>query len=389
MKINKLKVSHWFALFSSVVVIFVSLLIRVFVRNGKHNKNVIFYGHKLNGNLQSILNGLISDKNTLVSSYYLTLDKDYYLELKKHGVNVICLCYFSAVKALSMADIIISDHGLHSLILLKRLTNIKFVDVWHGIPFKGFIPKDFSLQRSYDEVWVASNYVKDLYVKKFGFDVKKVHVTGYARTDVLINRNINIDKLKAKYGIKDLTKKVVLFAPTWSQDKKGRNVFPFDMGSNEFIEWLIKVCEENSALCIVRTHLNTSIKTTFTHPDLYFIPSDAHPQTEELLLISDLMVCDWSSIAFDYLLLKRPTIFIDIPPPFKNGLSIPKSFRYGNIVESASDLFETISKYLNDPYSYLNEYGVKVESVIDEVYDVFPDGKSTERCHNRLMKLLS
>jgi CDP-glycerol glycerophosphotransferase len=160
------------------------------------------------------------------------------------------------------------------------------------------------------------------------------------------------------------------------------------MNSNEFIEWLIKVCEDNSALCIVRTHLNTSIKTTITHSDLYFIPSDTYPQSEELLLISDIMVCDWSSIAFDYLLLKRPTIFIDIPPPFKNGLSISKDFRYGEVVGTASELVKSISKYINNAHAYMDEHGGRVDAVINEVYDSYPDGKATIRCRDRLINLL-
>lgn len=389
MKINKLKISHWIALFTSTVLVFISVLMRFFVYRYRNKKNVVFYGHKLNGNIKPILNSLVSNPDASLSSYFLTLDKDYYVTLRQGGVNVLYLCDFNVVKALSMAEVIVTDHGLHGLILLKYLTDIKFVDVWHGIPFKGFLPNDFLLQHSYEEVWVASNYVKSLYVSKFGFDDKKVYATGYARTDILINRNVETKALKLKYGINDHTKKIVLFAPTWSQDEKGRNVFPFGESGDEFIKYLIRICEDNSALCILRTHLNTSFKHTVTHPDLYFIPSDIYPQSEELLLISDIMVCDWSSIAFDYLLLKRPTIFINIPPPFKNGLSIPASFRYGHVIDSAAELFESISVYLQSPQVYFDEYEDKVNSITNKVYDFYPDGNATIRCYERLQKMLS
>lgn len=389
MKINKLKISHWRALFASLAIVFISVLVRFFVYRDKNKKNVVFYGHKLNGNIKPILNSLASNQKTSPSSYFLTLDQDYYFSLKKEGVNVLYLCNFNVVKALAMAEVMVTDHGLHSLILLKYLTDIKFVDVWHGIPFKGFVPHDFSLQHSYSEVWAPSNYVKSLYVGKFGFDEKKIHVTGYARTDFLVNKDVEISKLKLFYGVDEPTRKIVLFAPTWSQDKKGRSVFPFDMSCDQFIALMIEICEKNSATCIMRTHLNTSFKYIGAHPNLYFIPSDVYPQSEELLLISDILVCDWSSIAFDYLLLKRPTIFIDIPPPFKNGLSIPASFRYGDVINAPSDLLELASKYLNNSNEYWGRYGGKVESIIKEVYGLYPDGKATDRCRDRLINLLN
>src|SRR5690606_40302310 len=60
---------------------------------------------------------------------------------------------------------------------------LRFFDVWHGIPFKGFDADDFRVQHRYDECWVASPLLRDLYIQRFGFEPQRVVATGYARTD--------------------------------------------------------------------------------------------------------------------------------------------------------------------------------------------------------------
>jgi len=54
--------------------------------------------------------------------------------------------------------------------LLLKLTDMKFIDVWHGIPFKGFDADDFRALHDYDAVLVASPSMKSMYEGKFGFD---------------------------------------------------------------------------------------------------------------------------------------------------------------------------------------------------------------------------
>ena len=67
--------------------------------------------------------------------------------------------------------------------------DLAFFDVWHGIPFKGFDAEDFRVQRHYDETWVASPLLRDLYVDRFSFEPERVVPTGYARTDRLVRRD--------------------------------------------------------------------------------------------------------------------------------------------------------------------------------------------------------
>ena len=94
------------------------------------------------------------------------MDYPYYRQLKSQGISVVWAGSPQALMLLVKAKALISDHGLHSLVLLLDYSSLKFIDVWHGIPFKGFDKDDFKVHHRYDEIWVASEFMADLYEKK-------------------------------------------------------------------------------------------------------------------------------------------------------------------------------------------------------------------------------
>src|SRR3546814_15652470 len=120
---------------------------------------------------------------------------------------------------------------------MYRRADLLFFDVWHGIPFKGFDADDFRLQHRYDEIWVASDLHRDLYIEKFGFHKSQVVVTGYARTDCLVTDGKGNAKIRRRLGLPP-EGRLLLFAPTWSQDAEGRSIFPFSESVKSFLSLL-------------------------------------------------------------------------------------------------------------------------------------------------------
>jgi len=180
-------------------------------------------------------------------------------------------------------------------------------------------------------------------------------------------------------GIPDDTRKVILFAPTWQQDDDQRSIFPFNTSEQEFSAMIRLVCQKNNTILIFRTHLNSNLNTLSTGDPFYFIPHDLFPDTESILTISDIMICDWSSIAFDFLTLNRPTIFLDVPHPFAKGFSLGPEYRFGKIVQNISQLQQSINTYLRSPEKYQEEFGQKAQSIIEKLYDETLDGESAAR----------
>lgn len=381
MKIDKKKPTHWLILFIFSINIILCIIYRIFIR--KRKNTIILYGHKLNGNLKALYNHK--------KFYFLTIDPIYYKKLKNQKIKTLNGLKIKDMLIVAQSPLIISDHGLHSLILFLKFTDIKFIDVWHGIPFKGFDKHDFKVQHQYDEVWVTSKLLKELYTEKFGFIIDKVKAIGYSRTDILIHRNINTLEIKRSIDIPEtlLNKKIILFAPTWVQDHKKRNIFPFQQDEKVFLQNLNQLCQMTDSICLIRKHLNSLIAEQ-KYPDFIFDCSYAKfPDAESILLISDILVCDWSSIAFDYLLLDRPTIFLDVPAPFSKGFSLDENYRFGHIVSSVDALFFSLEKYLLTPELYIEKYKDTSLKIKEALYDDLADGHVVERANIKIQKLLN
>jgi CDP-glycerol glycerophosphotransferase len=388
LKIDTKNPFHWLYLVVFSLNTLAAAILRPFVRR-KSGGLVLLYGHKLNSNLKAVYDFSRNSGETGPALCFLTIDPGYYRELKTAGERVFLATNPLNIIKIAGCDVIVSDHGLHALKLLLRFSNIRFVDVWHGIPFKGFDADDFRTQHQYSEIWLTSDLLKELYATKFGFDRSLLHATGYARTDVLVNRSADCTEIRERLGIPASTKKIILFAPTWQQDESNRNIFPFGATAEVFFNALESLCDRLSVSCVFRTHLNSRAGGDGNHRNIFYAPHAMFPDTEEVLLACDLLVCDWSSIAFDYLLLDRPTVFLDVKAPFKKGFSLDESYRFGEVVESLDGMIAALEAYIRQPETYWSAHGEQCRTVKKALYDSNADGHAASRCYKRLERLVS
>ncbi|MBN7795481.1 CDP-glycerol glycerophosphotransferase family protein [Parahaliea mediterranea] len=385
MKINPRNPIHWLLLALQGVYTLIGVSTRKLPRRN-HKPLVILYGHQLSGNLLALYEEWKKSHQESMDMFFLALDPSYARGLEKNEVNVLrCYRLIDMIRS-TRCQAMITDHGLHAMQPLLRLTNIRFIDVWHGIPFKGFDPKDFKLQHQYDEVWVSSPLLKKIYIEKFGFPPKKVIPLGYARADKLFRRDPPKDDIHTLLGIQK-GRRIVLYAPTWQQDEKGRTLFPFGESQNSFNRALANTCKNHNATLVIRGHLNTSIQP-YHIENVAFCSMRDYEDTEELLLQSDALICDWSSIAFDYLALERPTVFLDIPNPFRNGFTLNNEFRVGCIVKSTKELTTELGKLLTSPKKFTKKYGRTYSKALAAVYGQNTYGNVSQRQITRLIRLL-
>jgi CDP-glycerol glycerophosphotransferase (TagB/SpsB family) len=382
MKIDKGNPRHWLILFRQGLYTLLAICARYL--SAKPGKPIVaLYGHQLSGNLKALYEEWRRAYTDEFDCYFLSLDPQYGQELRRQGINVLRCGSLTDMLRVGRSSAIITDHGLHAMSPLISLTNIVFIDVWHGIPFKGFIPDDFRVQHRYDEVWVSSPLLKEIYQNQFGFSADIVHSLGYARTDKLFLRQqpdpVLMDKAAIPPG-----NRVVLYAPTWQQDDSGRDLFPFGESQDSFIQRLSEVCHTHKATLVIRSHLNASINTKFLENVRYCSMKD-FPDTEGLLMLTDVLICDWSSISFDFLALNRPAIFLDVEPPFKNGFSLGKEYRFGRVAENMSSLGAILENTLDDPPAYTAEQAPTHAAITREVYGDNTDGKAASRQLDRLI----
>lgn len=385
MKIDKKQPRHWFILLQQGAYTLLAILARPFIRKPE-KPIVILYGHQFSGNLKALYLQWQETHSNQLSLYFLSLDLAHSKQLELSGIRVLRCSSLRNMLTLTRCSAMITDHGLHTMTPLIALTDIIFIDVWHGIPFKGFVPGDFRVQHHYDEVWVSSPLLKRIYVEQFGFNPEKVHSLGYARVDKLFWGNPPSDSFKDAYAIPS-NNKLVLYAPTWKQDDRGRELFPFGENPASFVQALNDICKANSAILIIRSHINTHIDIENYDSTLYCSMTD-FPDSEALLQETDVLICDWSSIAFDFLVLNRPTIFIDVTPPFKNGFSLGKEFRFGRIAGDMTSLMNELGLVLEDPDAYWKLQKSEHRIIAQNIYNNCNDGNAGLKQINHLAELL-
>ena len=389
MKIDKKNPNHLWALALSGVKSILVICARPITRLSKKEKVVVFYGHTLNGNLKPFFEFLSSQKGYKV--YFLALEKQYYYKIRDEVNNPESVVYalsLAQMMKISAADVFVTSHGLHLFIVFKWLTNAIFVDVWHAVSFKGWQEDGFKLQRTYDAVWASSSAMREMYIKRYKTDPKKTKTTGYGRTDQLVDGSLNRNEILSKYAIPK-SKKYVLIAPTWAQDVKGRPLLPFGMDPKLFFTALDQLAARLDAHIIFRTHLNSgdAIKVpNLRHTS--FMPYSKYEVVEEFLFIADVLVSDWSSVSIDYLPLKRPTIFLDVPAPYKDPFNIDPKYRYGDIVGSINELLQSLEANLKHPEKFKRKYNKIMEEATDIAYGDTLDGKSISRYFKNLQQLL-
>jgi CDP-glycerol glycerophosphotransferase len=385
MKIDKKSPRHWSLLLRQALYTAIATGIRPLCKRPA-TPLVLLYGHQFSGNLKALYLAWVARHGDELDLRFLTLDPDYYDHLSAEGIRVLGCFRLRDMMSLARAAAIVSDHGLHLMSPLTRLTDILFIDVWHGIPFKGFNPDDFRLQHRYDEVWVSSSLMRDVYLQRYGFRAQQLQELGYARADRLAAGKAADPECRTNLGL-SAQRPTVLYAPTWQQDEQGRELFPFGLGQEEFVEALGNVCAAAGAELVIRSHLNAKIPATH-NAGVHYCSMKDYPDTEALLDITDVLICDWSSIAFDFLVLRRPTLFLDVPPPFREGFSLGPEYRFGEVVNGIQQLCESLAGALSDPGKFMEKYRTGYDRVISGVYNNNLDGEVATRQLQHLIKRL-
>lgn len=148
-----------------------------------------------------------------------------------------------------------------------------------------------------------SKTLTKLYRDAFWYENGEIMEKGLPRNDRLFNfTNDDARRIKESLGI-DQSKKVMLYAPTFRKNHD-ISVYNLDyercakaLGKRFGGEWVI----------LVRLHPNVfKLAENLTFPPQYAVDVSRYSDIQELYMISDCAVTDYSSVMFDFMLLKRP-----------------------------------------------------------------------------------
>ena len=186
------------------------------------------------------------------------------------------------------------------------------INSWHGTAVKHigidsvegeeFVSKDkYPLA---DIMLAQSDYDVNIFSRAFELRKDQVLKTGFPRTDGLIRENSqdNIISIKKKLGI-PLNKKVIMYAPTF-RERKGVHSWEQKSPLN-LKKWEEALGEQY--ILIIRAHQIVEKMLGVEENDFVFNFS-GYPILNDLLLVTDILISDYSGILFDFAVLDRPII---------------------------------------------------------------------------------
>ncbi|PJM73832.1 hypothetical protein CS006_01260 [Bifidobacterium primatium] len=205
------------------------------------------------------------------------------------------------------------------------INNVNFVDSYekrngqieiqtmHGTPLKTLgldVPGELSTPEAVDRFlrrcgrWdylvVQSSRAEEITKSCYAYQ-KDYLRTGYPRNDILfqMRNDEDIADLKRKYGV-DPHRKLVLYAPTWR--RRGRFDLELDFA---------KIADQLGPEYQLGLRVHQFAASGFNEEDLdsRVINLSNVKSMEELFLISDMVITDYSSLMFDYAVLNRPLLF--------------------------------------------------------------------------------
>ena len=222
------------------------------------------------------------------------------------------------LKELAQADIVILDDYFAPLDWLEINPKAKYIQVWHaGSGFKSIgysrfgkfgSPALSNAHRQYTYAITGSKHLKHAYAEAFGIEQEAIIPTGLPRIDKFLDpaeQAASMERVHTKFpGLKD--KKVILFAPTFRG--RGAREASYDYDKIDFQE-LYDFCGEDTVVAFRMHHFIPGQVPIPAHMRDRFIDVSSYREGNDLLLVSDIMITDYSSIIYEFSLLKRPMLF--------------------------------------------------------------------------------
>lgn len=232
------------------------------------------------------------------------------------------------------------------------------VHLGHGTPLKNlglleknlsFIKKSYYLINKNNIAYSLSSSPRfiDIIASFTGLPPDKILISGQPRNDQLFEPESSV------FSNMESTKHTkVLYAPTW-RPYADTVVFPFDDFSFEELDAFLTT---NNITIYLRLHprIEDTIPAQLLKiKNIQIFNSEEYPEIMDYLNMFDILVTDYSSIYFDYLLLDRPILFLPYDRKQYDeeiGFTVPyDEFTPGDKVYSWAEFRQSLLKYSQNP----------------------------------------
>lgn len=194
----------------------------------------------------------------------------------------------------------------------KKTVNILFQHGMAGLKLLGtdIVTGNQSFKLNWKEkldyIFIEGKKEKDLLISAWGITEQVLYPIGLPRNDDLVGRTRSeIDTMKEKLGI-PLEKKVILYAPTFREYNRDSEHAIFLRPPFDFDYWERELADEYVLLMTAHYEVAKLMNIPSDHP--FVINAFQYPHINDLMLVSDLLISDYSSIIWDYSILGKPIL---------------------------------------------------------------------------------
>jgi CDP-glycerol glycerophosphotransferase len=206
---------------------------------------------------------------------------------------------------------------------LVKPARTAFLQTWHGTPLKrmqhdveNMASRDADYQQRaarltsyWDGLLSGSPYATACFRSAFAY-AGKILELGYPRNDVFSwpDADARTANTRQRLGLDGDRRRIILYAPTFRDDNKPDANWRHQLELD--IPRLAAELRTDHVL-LVRFHplVRESIARLLGDHSEFVIDVSAYNDIQELLLVSDVLITDYSSVLFDFAVLQRPILF--------------------------------------------------------------------------------
>ena len=344
-------------------------------------------------------------ENTEIKPIWISKNKNIINELKKKGYNAYYVYSLKGLFYCAIGKIYIFDNYSKDIFFWLS-GNAKKINLWHGIPLKKInhdnifdkirnpdkkihklknILRYFQDEKPNHFILSTSENISKFFVSAFKVNEKNVINTGYPRNDSLFDYNNYMLEFDNEFIFKinqiSKNRKIIFYMPTFRNSEY--KIFDL-VNFSDFNNFLI----ENNLILLIKVHPKSLIKKEFEnvkYENILIIDSNQDPYP--LLKITDILITDYSSIYFDFLLLNKPIIFFNYD--LNEYISESRELYYdynsmtpGDKAINYSQLIDSINSLINGA----DNFEEKRLEILKYSFD-YNDGYSSKRLYEFIKKL--
>lgn len=259
--------------------------------------------------------------------------------------------------------------------------NTFYLNTWHGTPLKkmgsDIVENNTSFNtrssNKFDAMNAQSKYEADIFSRVFQIPRDRFLEVGLPRNDRLCNyTQEEMWKIREKLDI-PLNKKVILYCPTFREYEKDENNGCVLAPPMNLQYWEEKLGSE--FVLLFRAHYEVAKVMEIEENNFVHNMTD-YPSLNELMIVSDILISDYSSVYFDYSVMNKPMLHFTYDYDKYSSLRgmyfdirdyLSGADNEEDVVNLLNNMIdeEEVVKTITFKNKYVNYYGAATKNTID------------------------